>query len=166
MYMQLNLGDHWKGQYFTPSYVCELMAKCINIDFSDIKKKGYITVNDPCCGAGGMLIAYAKTALEADVNYQNEVLFVGQDIDAVVARMCFISMSLLGMPGYVIVGNTLLNDTENWDYWYTPLYFLNNFHMRERWRMMLEIMTAGPKPAAEVSTATETNELKQLDLVI
>lgn len=41
------------------------------------------------------------------VNYQKDVLFVGQDIDKVVAMMAYIQFSLLGCPGYIIVGNSL-----------------------------------------------------------
>ena len=37
--------------------------------------------------------------------------------------MCYIQMSLLGMPGIVIVGNTL-NIPMQGDYWLTPFHFL------------------------------------------
>jgi hypothetical protein len=35
-----------------------------------IEQRGYITVNDPTCGGGAMLIAFAKVCQDKDVNYQ------------------------------------------------------------------------------------------------
>lgn len=110
LYMQFNLENKWHGQFFTPWHIAELMAKMLVGD--DLKEKivseGYISVNDPCCGAGCMLIAFANICKDdLKVNYQKDVLFVGQDIDPVVAKMCYIQISLLGCPGYVVIGNSL-----------------------------------------------------------
>jgi len=143
MYMQLELHNKWKGQFFTPSHICELMAKMVDTDITaEIENRGYASIVDPCCGGGAMLLAYAKVAHEAGVNYQTDVLFVGQDIDPVVARMCYISMSLLGMPGYVIIGNSLLMDKENWDYWFTPMYFIHGFQWRQQQRETVEAVVS------------------------
>lgn len=61
MFMQLELGNHWKGQFFTPYHVCHLMAK-LNLDEQkeNLERKGWISVGDCCCGAGAMLIAFAN----------------------------------------------------------------------------------------------------------
>lgn len=52
LYMSLNLGNHWKGQFFTPYDVCKMMAE---MNFgevqAEVEKKGYISVCDPCVGA-------------------------------------------------------------------------------------------------------------------
>ena len=29
LYMSLNLGSHWKGQFFTPYNICQMIAECI-----------------------------------------------------------------------------------------------------------------------------------------
>lgn len=139
IYMSLNLGNQHNGQFFTPYHVCELMAEISMQDaVLKIEKEGYITINDPCCGAGATLIAgvhAAKKRLEkVDYNYQNHVFVVAQDIDMTVALMCYIQLSLIGVAGYVKVGNSLTdpittNDsTEN--YWYTPMYFFPVWSMR------------------------------------
>lgn len=139
IYMSLNLGNQHNGQFFTPYHVCELMAEVSMQDsVLKIEKEGYITINDPCCGAGATLIASvhaAKKRLEkAGYNYQNHVFVVAQDIDMTVALMCYIQLSLLGVAGYVKVGNSLTdpittnNSTEN--YWYTPMYFFPAWSMR------------------------------------
>ncbi len=79
-----------------------------------------------------MLIACAGECASQGVNYQRDVLFVAQDIDPVVARMCFISMSLLGMAGYVVIGDSIRMDTQNWDYYFTPMYFVHGFPFRKQ----------------------------------
>lgn len=59
---------------------------------------------------------------------------VTQDIDETVALMCYIQLSLLGVAGYVKVGNSLTepmtdnDDKEN--YWFTPMYFSNVWVLR------------------------------------
>jgi len=139
IYMDLELSNHWKGQFFTPSNICLAMAKMlIGNPKGEIERKGFITVSDPCCGGGAMLIATANHCQEQGVDFQRDVLFVGQDIDLVVARMCYIQMSLLGMPGYVIIGNSLTADTENWEALFTPMYFLSGFPWRMQWEVANE----------------------------
>ena len=139
IFMSLNLGNQHNGQFFTPYHVCELMAEITMQDVvSKIKKDGIITINDPCCGAGATLIAgihAARKRLEkAGYNYQNHVLVVAQDIDRTVALMCYIQLSLLGVAGYIKIGNSLTdpiteNDSKE-NYWFTPMYFFPTWSMR------------------------------------
>ena len=58
VYMGLELGNRWAGQFFTPYSVCKMMANITiqNIE-EEIELKGYITLNDCACGAGATLIA-------------------------------------------------------------------------------------------------------------
>ncbi len=135
IYMQLDFGGGWHGQFFTPWHIAELMAKLQlgNEAKDQITSKDYISVCDSCCGAGCMLAAFAKVCKDdMDIDYQRSVLFVGQDIDEVVAKMCYIQISLLGCPGYVVVGNSLSEPSykkpEN--IWYTPLYFTDVWTLR------------------------------------
>ncbi len=132
MYMNLNLGSHWKGQFFTPYGVCKMMS-AITLGSADrqIEEQGYISVCDPACGAGAMLIAAANTMKDSKYNFQDHVIFVGQDVDRVVAQMCYIQLSLLGCAGYVCVGNTLTNpmtghvlfpqEKDGQELWYMPM---------------------------------------------
>lgn len=133
MYMNLNLGNHWKGQFFTPYCICKMMSQ-INVENVDrqIEEQGYISICDPTCGAGATLIAAANTMKVSDYNFQNHVLFVGQDVDRVVAQMCYIQLSLLGCAGYICVGNTLTNpmtgsvlcpqEKDGQEMWYMPMF--------------------------------------------
>lgn len=133
IYMALHLGNHWKGQFFTPYSICRLMSQATvgNID-RQIESQGYISVCDPACGAGATLIAAANTMKNSKHNFQNHVLFVGQDIDRVVGMMCYIQLSLLGCAGYICIGDTITNpmaghvlsprENEGRELWYTPMF--------------------------------------------
>lgn len=71
---------------------------------------------------------------KANLNYQNHLLVVAQDIDETVALMCYIQLSLLGVAGYVKVGNSLtepMTDNDNKEnYWFTPMYYSNVWVLR------------------------------------
>ncbi|MGD9567553.1 MAG: N-6 DNA methylase [Sedimentibacter sp.] len=141
LFMKLELGNDYAGQFFTPYSVCVAMAALSAGNLkAEIEKRGYISVNDPCCGAGALLIAFANEAKRQGINYQRNIEFVAQDIDFTAAMMCYIQLSLLGCAGYVIVGNTLTTPpTEplsNQNVWYTPLYFLDVWHWRRTWKMI------------------------------
>ena len=133
IYMTLDLGSHWHGQFFTPYNVCRLMSEISHEEGSNHK---IITISDPSCGAGATLIAHANVLREKGIDYQREAVFVRQDIDRVVAMMCYIQLSLLGCSGYVVVGNTLTNpvcgsvfmpeEKNGQDFWYTPLFQMNS----------------------------------------
>lgn len=144
LYMSLDFGSGWSGQFFTPWHVAEFMAQielANGVVFSELEKQGYISVNDPACGAGCMLIAFAQACRKTEkINYQQQVLFTGQDIDRVVAQMCYIQLSLLGCPGYVVVGDTLARPTcgsalrpvvhpDN-EIWFTPMWFSDVWTVR------------------------------------
>lgn len=114
LYMNLDLGSHWHGQFFTPYDICRAMAKIsLNGGERDAKTEildhGYISINDPACGAGATLIAAANQLRNQYINYQTDALFVGQDIDRIAGMMCYIQLSLLGCAGYVVIANTLSN---------------------------------------------------------
>ena len=157
LYMQLNMGNKWRGQFFTPYHICHMMAKMAVGNAQDvIDKKGYFSISDPCCGGGAMLIAFAQSCKEQNVNYQRSVLFTAQDIDPVVARMCFIQMALLGMPGSVIIGNSLTMDYENYDYWHTPMYFTDVWVQRRLCNAVMGLLcTEAPEESLEGETSME-----------
>lgn len=148
MYMGLNLGNHWKGQFFTPYSICKMMSQitCGSID-SQIEQQGYISVCDEACGAGATLIAAANTMKKSKYNFQNHVLFVGQDIDRIVGLMCYIQLSLLGCAGYICIGNSLSNpltghvlfpqEKEGQELWIMPMFRTDVWNIR-RLAVMME----------------------------
>lgn len=143
MYMALDLGNHWSGQFFTPWNVSLMMAMMTMPDSLDgeIRRKGYASVTDPTCGAGVNLLAAARVVKDRGTDYRDSILFVGQDLDRVVAQMCYIQLSLIDAAGYVCVANTLANpitgisdlvpcERDGQDYWYTPAYWSDKWQKR------------------------------------
>ena len=134
LYMQLELGNDANGQFFTPYDLCKAMAE-ITMDqeliSAEIGKRGYISINDCACGAGATLVGAAMCLKSRGINYQQQAIFVAQDIDYTVGLMCYIQLSLLGCAGYVHIGNTLsdpmtghvlFGDGKD-STWYTPMWF-------------------------------------------
>ena len=151
LYQELGLSSHWRGQFFTPMSVSQLMA---GIDLANAKERieeqGYITINDPSCGAGSTLIAAANTLRLMDINYQTSALFTGNDIDPVVAKMCYIQLSFLGCPGYIAVANTLSDpvtgnilmpdDKDTQDFWFMPMYFNEIWATRRKCKLIDNVL--------------------------
>lgn len=147
LFMTLELSNSFAGQFFTPYSLCQAMAQITGQKerlMEQIERDGWISVNDPACGAGALLVAFANWCRECGINYQTSVLFVAQDIDYTVACMCYIQLSLLGCPGYVVVDNTLTKPSTALDdrglipkpgpnVWYTPFYFRDMWHWRRTW---------------------------------
>ena len=136
LFMSLELGSNWKGQFFTPYSVCQMMAQVTGLEHvkNVCTEKGWAGVNDPACGAGATLIAFANECREAGINYQQQILFTAQDIDRLAGMMCYIQLSLLGCPGYVVIADTLSKPARSYDkkgllpaagqdVWYTPMYY-------------------------------------------
>ena len=94
-------------QFFTPYEVSKMIARMTLADSAHAKRKGYISICDPCAGSGGMLVAAFNVLREQGMNPQTEAWFEAQDISQDTALMCYVQMSLLGMAGRVIVGDSL-----------------------------------------------------------
>lgn len=158
MYHRLELHQQQKGQFFTPYHISEFMSK-LQMDEentrNEIKQKGYISVNDPACGAGAMLIAFANVAREENINYQKEVLFVAQDIDRTAALMCYLQLSILGCPAIVIVGDSLAKPGMHPDneIWYTPFYYLNHWRFQSNENIQDE--TVLQKKSIQITASVE-----------
>lgn len=77
LFMMLGLGNEWKGQFFTPYDVCRMMAS-INLGLTtkeQIEQEGWISVCDPACGAGALLVAVANECKRQKINYQTSIVF-------------------------------------------------------------------------------------------
>lgn len=118
-----------------------------------IEQYGYISINDPCCGAGATLIAgvyvIRKQLEHCDPprNYQNHILVVAQDVDEIVGLMCYIQISLLGLAGFIKIGNSITDpmstDDSSENYWYTPMYFSDIWSTRRMLRQINKLFGKG-----------------------
>lgn len=96
VYMQWNMSNKYRGQFFTPKHVASMMASILN-------PTGRIL--DPCCGSGVMLIEAIKTM---NNEVLDESLFVGQDVDLTCVKMCALNLLFFNVNGYVVWGDSLL----------------------------------------------------------
>lgn len=125
-YMSLDFGNKNCGQFFTPYHISKMMAKLNGSCDEEIKEKGYVLVGDPCCGSGGLLIAFANELKLKYDDISSVAFFAAQDIDYTVSMMCYIQLSLMGCAGYVAVGNSLINPVPNLTSettWVTPMCY-------------------------------------------
>lgn len=129
LFMELGLSNKWKGQFFTPMSIAELMAEIsMNQVKRIIEEEGYITVNEPAVGAGAMIIGLAKVLERHGYNYQKQMVVIAQDIDIKSVYMTYIQLSLLGIAAKIMHANTItLEVFEEWD---TPFYTLNMWDYR------------------------------------
>lgn len=181
LYMQLDMGNSHAGQFFTPYSICKCMAEIV-VDPDklkrDLDRQGYIAVNDCACGAGATLVAAAMVLKEAQTlkaisfNYQQQALFIGQDIDYTVGLMCYIQLSLLGCAGYVRIGDSLsdpltghvLFGERSTNTWYTPMYFSDIWATRravEKAKAIFRHFTAPSKPVTAELDSTMDSPAEQ-----
>lgn len=128
IYMHLEISSSRLGQFFTPYHICQLMAK-----IQVIPKDELILVNEPSCGAGGNVIAFAEKLKEDGIDYQNRLLVTCQDLDWKAVYMCYVQLSLYGIPAVVVQGNTLSEPYTGGripNAFRTPMYIINEYKIR------------------------------------
>ena len=149
LYMQLDLGSHWHGQFFTPYNLCAMMAKTqLGQQDYTIDNVKPITVCDCACGGGALLIAaaheYRKAIQHTGLNAQHYISLYAQDLSQVSAMMCYVQLSLLGFAAKVKLGDSLmhpLTEEDNGpDIWYTPMWFSDIWQYRRLMQRMDKIM--------------------------
>jgi len=147
LFMSLEMGNHWKGQFFTPYEVAGLMARIAAHDAKEqIQQRGHITVMEPAAGAGAMVIAIADALREQGLNYQQCMHATAVDIDSTAAHMCYVQLALLHVPAVVVVGNSL--SLEERGRWFTPAHVVGGWGRRLRERQAVADMQALLLPAA------------------
>lgn len=89
-----------RGQFFTPTNVCESMARLTLLNPED-DFKGKI-INDSSCGSGRLLLAAHGINPLA--------VCIGQDLDLMAVKMCVLNFYIHGVVGSVINMNSLSNE--------------------------------------------------------
>ncbi len=137
LYMSLDLGNAGTGQYFTPSDVSELMAQISYGESLRTLSKPFVTISEPACGAGGMVLAFTKIMIANGHDPAKAMWAQCQDIDRLAALMCYIQLSLWNIPAVVIVGNTLT--LESREVLYTPQHYLGRWSAKLQERELREV---------------------------
>lgn len=128
VYMSLNLGSQANGQYFTPYSVSKFMAEINFTEIETIQNNQLITLSEPCCGSGALIIAFAQTLREHNINYQQNLFVEAIDISEMCFKMTYIQLSLLGISAKVVQGDSLSLKFQQ--VLYTPFYFLNGIEYK------------------------------------
>lgn len=131
LFMELDFGNKWKGQVFTPCHLCTLTAEIAaeNID-EIIDKNGFIELNEPAVGGGAMVIAFVDAMKNKGYNPQQQLKAVCQDLDLKAVYMSYIQLSLLGIPAQICHADTI--SMEVFDVFRTPMWVFHGWEYRER----------------------------------
>lgn len=108
IYMKSGMGSKAAGQFFTPYHLCVLTARLsMQAQIEKYKEGEKLTLNEPACGGGAMIIAAAQILQEEGINYQKVMDVVAQDLDWKGVYMCYVQLSLLGISATCVQGSTL-----------------------------------------------------------
>lgn len=135
VYMESNTYNKSVGQFFTPYSVSQVLARTSLRD-EDIRAKlsedsdAVFTIHEPTCGAGGLIVAAIEKIREMGVNYAWNVFVDCGDIDARCVHMTYLTLSLLGVPAVVRLGDALMLKYR--EHWFTPAYILAFPHFKKR----------------------------------
>jgi len=136
VYESLEASNKHVGQFFTPFHLSDMIAKMqINIPkiIEEVSSGRIISICEPACGAGSLLIAVVNAINEScpeeyKSQLQKNIIFVATDIDSLCVKMAYLQMSLLGYCGVFNNGNTL--SLEVWETWITPVAYISNIIRR------------------------------------
>ena len=160
LYMELELGNEANGQFFTPPELSEMMARMTDID-ALLQDREFITLSEPTCGAGGLVLAFVKTMIDKGYNPGTQLWVQCIDLDRTSALISYIQLSLWNVPAEIIVGNTV--SLEFRERWYTQRHVLG------LWSSKLGRHRAHPasepqKPAPPLETKVEPIDVEMAPL--
>ena len=135
LYMDSGTSNGKVGQFFTPYHLSKLMAEC-TFDKDKLKAEiaadqdHVITIYEPTCGAGGLIVAAIDALNEAGVNYSWNAFVDCGDIDPRCVHMTYVTLSLLGVPAVVRLGDALMMEYRQT--WFTPAYLMAWPHFKKQ----------------------------------
>lgn len=145
-----------RGEFFTPPEVSKLIARML-MDTDAIKAEGRpITLNEPACGSGGMVLAVAELFAPDSVDL---LRVTAQDINPVAVDMCYLNLTLWGIPARVIRGDTIRRTVSG--EWRNIHWFRVGEERRQLIQKLQEVVAAEsePKPSIDLSTFRATREV-------
>jgi hypothetical protein len=109
------------GQFFTPYDLSRMIAE-LTLDTVDeiIAEQGFVTVQEPACGAGGMIVAAADVLARKGFDIGQQLYVDATDISPMCFKMSYLQASLRGIPATIRRGNTLT--LEMFDAAHTPAF--------------------------------------------
>ena len=89
-----------------------------------------LMIYEPTCGAGGLIVASIDELNEAGVNYSWNAFVDCGDIDPRCVHMTYVTLSLLGVPAVVRLGDALMMEYRQ--NWFTPAYLMAWSHFKRQ----------------------------------
>lgn len=130
LYHSLNQSNSRNGQFFTPIHIAEFMAEAmLGPKCTEIEEKGHVTLCEPTCGSGVMVIAAANSLYKNHYNPSQNMCVLACDNDIRCAKMAYIQLSYLGIPAVVVHGDSLA--MQEYARFYTPVYMIGGWIWRE-----------------------------------
>lgn len=126
IFHELQLNNEWNGQFFTPDNVSRMMA---SITIPSTLDKEVMTICEPACGSGTMIIASAWAMQQNHIDHKTRSLFIAKDLDIRCVWMTYIQMMLYEIPAIVVHGNSLTS--EEWSRWYTPWAYVQLYKLEQ-----------------------------------
>lgn len=147
-----------RGEFFTPPTISKMIAHMI-FDVDSVKSKGKpITVNEPACGSGGMVLAVAELFAPDAVDFLRVTC---QDINPVATDMCFVNTTLWGIPAQVILGDTLRNTVT--DSWKNPHWHRVGEDQRQAFVKIRKLMENPPEPFESCQRERKLGKIREVD---
>ena len=111
------------GQFFTPYEVSRLMAEMSLGDAAAaIRDKGFLTIQEPAAGAGGMILAAADAIEGQGFDPAATIWFEAIELNRPTFQMAYLQTALRGLAGKVVCGNAL--SREVYEVAFTPAALL------------------------------------------
>lgn len=109
---QLNVLNASQGQFFTPYNLCRMMAEMQLSDIGGvIEREGYVTLSEPACGAGALVLAAADVFEQQGFRLDQHLLVQAVDVSPLCYYMAFLQLSWRGVAAHVVRGNSLSLET-------------------------------------------------------
>jgi hypothetical protein len=107
---QMEVLNARAGQFFTPYTVSRLIAEMTLQEIAPvIEANGYVTMQEPASGAGGMVLAAADVLQKNGFDPSTQMLVNAVDISPLCFHMTYLQTTLRGIPALVELGDTLRN---------------------------------------------------------
>jgi hypothetical protein len=130
LFMELSAGGEL-GQFFTPPEVSRLIAA---VALADARQKikdapdRRISLSEPTCGVGGMILAATSVLREMQVDVQRDIIWTAVEIDHRAMCAAYIQCFYSGIPAHIVWGNCLDDDERLVSS--TPAALLQDFSVR------------------------------------
>lgn len=113
VFQKSNFNEQKGGQVFTPQHKGDLMGElALDKDFvqSEIQRRGYISIVEPCCGSGAITLGAINALEKIGVNPRCQCAVFAYDLDERCILMAYIQLKLYGIPAIVMLRNALTDE--------------------------------------------------------